>query len=110
MRLQARRHTNTQYRRELCFFLYQRSSHAGCSSYRQNLNEEPELKAKDGTFDAVVCCVSVQYMQYPERVFAEIYRVLKPGGVCIMSFSNRMFYQKAIAVSTIPALVALFAP
>jgi len=63
----------------------------------RNLNEEPELKAKDGTFDAVVCCVSVQYMQYPERVFAEIYRVLKPGGVCIMSFSNRMFYQKAIA-------------
>jgi ubiquinone/menaquinone biosynthesis C-methylase UbiE len=65
------------------------------------LNEQPQLKAKDGSFDAVVCCVSVQYMQYPERVFAEIYRVLKPGGVCIMSFSNRMFYQKAIAVSTI---------
>lgn len=76
----------------------------------QNLNEEPELKAKDGTFDAVVCCVSVQYMQYPERVFAEIYRVLKPGGVCIMSFSNRMFYQKAIAVSTIPFTSALFNP
>ena len=36
-------------------------------------------------------------MQQPERVFAEIYRVLKPGGVCIMTFSNRMFYQKAIA-------------
>ena len=28
------------------------------------------------------------------QVFAEIYRVLKPGGVCIMSFSNRMFYTK----------------
>jgi hypothetical protein len=35
-------------------------------------------------------------MQQPERVFAEIYRVLKPGGVVIMSFSNRMFYTKAI--------------
>lgn len=42
-------------------------------------------------------CCSVQYLQQPERVFAEIYRVLKPGGVCIMSFSNRLFYQKAIS-------------
>lgn len=36
-------------------------------------------------------------MQQPERVFAEIYRVLKPGGVCILTFSNRLFYDKAIA-------------
>lgn len=37
---------------------------------------------------------SVQYMQQPERVFAEIYRVLKPGGVVIVTFSNRLFYNK----------------
>jgi SAM-dependent methyltransferase len=29
-------------------------------------------------------------------VFAEIHRILKPGGIAIISFSNRMFYQKAI--------------
>jgi len=64
----------------------------------RNLNEEPQLdQFDDQTFDAVVCCVSVQYLQYPEKVFAEMYRVLKPGGVVIMSFSNRMFYQKAIS-------------
>ena len=44
----------------------------------------------------MICTVSVQYLQYPERVFAEIYRVLKPGGICIISFSSRLFYQKAI--------------
>lgn len=43
----------------------------------------------------VLC--SAQYLQQPEAVFAEIYRVLKPGGVCIMTFSNRLFYDKAIA-------------
>lgn len=32
---------------------------------------------------------SVQYMQQPEAVFAEVYRVLKPGGVAIFTFSNR---------------------
>ena len=31
-------------------------------------------------------------------MFAEVYRVLKPGGALIVSFSNRMFYEKAIRV------------
>lgn len=41
---------------------------------------------------------SVQYLQFPEKILSECYRVLKPGGCVIFSFSNRMFYQKAIAV------------
>ena len=64
----------------------------------QNLNENPRLPLEDESFDAVLNTVSVQYLQQPEVVFAEIYRVLKPGGVAIVSFSNRMFYQKAITV------------
>ena len=39
----------------------------------------------------------MQYLQRPEEVFAEALRVLKPGGVFIVSFSNRMFPDKAIA-------------
>lgn len=64
----------------------------------QNLNENPQLDFEDGSFDAVLIAVSVQYLQYPEAVFSEIARILKPGGVVIISFSNRMFYQKAIAI------------
>lgn len=64
----------------------------------QNLNENPVLPLEDCSFDAVVNTVSVQYIQYPEQIFAEVYRVLKPGGIAIFSFSNRMFYQKAIAL------------
>lgn len=63
----------------------------------QNLNEEPTLPFADRSFDAVLNTVSVQYLQQPEAVFAEIYRVLKPGGLAIISFSNRMFSQKAIS-------------
>ncbi len=63
----------------------------------QNLNENQALPFADRTFDAVLNTVSVQYLQQPEAVFAEVYRVLKPGGIAIVSFSNRMFYQKAIA-------------
>jgi len=62
----------------------------------QNLNQELKLPQTDCTFDAVLIAVSVQYLQYPEAIFSEIYRVLKPNGVVIVSFSNRMFYQKAI--------------
>ncbi|WP_017652250.1 class I SAM-dependent methyltransferase [Fortiea contorta] len=62
----------------------------------QNLNENPQLPFPDQEFDAVLNCVSVQYVQYPEAIFSEIHRILKPGGVAIISFSNRMFFQKAI--------------
>jgi SAM-dependent methyltransferase len=62
----------------------------------QNLNENPQLPLPDQDFDAVLNCVSVQYLQYPEAVFSEIHRILKPGGVAIISFSNRMYFQKAI--------------
>ncbi|MDF2386506.1 class I SAM-dependent methyltransferase [Nostoc ellipsosporum NOK] len=62
----------------------------------QNLNDNPQLPFADEDFDAVLNCVSVQYVQYPEAVFSEIHRILKPRGVAIISFSNRMFFQKAI--------------
>lgn len=66
--------------------------------FLRNLNEEPSAwPVESNSVDAVVCCVSVQYLQQPEAVFAEMHRVLKPGGVAIVSFSNRLFYEKAIA-------------
>ena len=65
--------------------------------FMQNLNQNPKLPLTDRDFDAVLIAVSVQYLQYPEAIFAEIHRILKPGGIVIVSFSNRMFYQKAIA-------------
>jgi SAM-dependent methyltransferase len=64
----------------------------------QNLNQDFKLPLEDNSFDAVLNTVSVQYLQYPEAVFAEVHRILKPSGIAIFSFSNRMFYNKAIAV------------
>ncbi len=63
----------------------------------QNLNQNPKLPLEDADFDGVLITVSIQYLQYPEAISSEIQRILKPNGVVIISFSNRMFYQKAIA-------------
>jgi SAM-dependent methyltransferase len=63
----------------------------------QDLNVDPALPAGDGAFDAVLCALSVQYLQYPEEAFAEFARVLDPDGTLVVSFTNRMFPTKAIA-------------
>ena len=63
----------------------------------RDLNADPTLPFEDGAFDAVLCAVSVQYLQYPGRVFAEVARVLAEEGICIVSFSNRLFFGKAVA-------------
>ncbi len=62
-----------------------------------NLNENPTLPLPTAEFGAVICTVSVQYMTKPIAVFAEVNRVLKPGGLFVVSFSNRCFSTKAIA-------------
>jgi SAM-dependent methyltransferase len=62
-----------------------------------DLNEEPELPFDDDTFDAVTCCVSVDYLVRPVEVFASVARVLRPDGVFVCTFSNRLFPTKAIA-------------
>ncbi|KAJ1478444.1 hypothetical protein T484DRAFT_3640395 [Baffinella frigidus] len=62
----------------------------------RDLNQNRTLPYPDSVFDAVTCALSFQYMQYPEEVVAELSRVMKPGGVAVVSFSNRMFPSKAI--------------
>ncbi len=64
----------------------------------QNLNQDPMLPLGDQAFDAAMACVGVQYLQQPLAVFAEVRRVLTPGAPFIVSFSNRCFPTKAVAI------------
>ena len=63
-----------------------------------DLNVDPVLPFDDATFDGCAVAVSVQYLVNPIEVFSEIGRVLRPLAPCIVSFSNRMFPTKAVAV------------
>ena len=62
----------------------------------RDLNQDPELPFFNRTFDAVTCCVSIDYLVQPIEVLREVARVLRPGGVVVLTFSNRCFPTKAI--------------
>jgi len=64
----------------------------------QNLNRDPSLPLADASADAAMICVSVQYLQQPVTVLREVARVLRPGGPVAISFSNRCFWTKAVAI------------
>lgn len=66
----------------------------------QDLNTNPKLPFEDNSFDVITNVVSVDYLTKPLAVFKEMNRVLKPGGLAIMSFSNRCFWTKAISIWT----------
>jgi hypothetical protein len=64
----------------------------------QNLNRAPKLPLSDATLDAITICVSIQYLEKPIDVLRECLRVLKPAGQIVISFSNRCFPTKAVAI------------
>lgn len=66
----------------------------------QNLNVDQRLPLESGSVDAALIVAGWQYLQQPEQVAAELLRVVRAGGQLIVSFSNRMFAQKATRIWT----------
>jgi SAM-dependent methyltransferase len=66
--------------------------------FLQNLNRDTVLPLPDAGIDAAMICVSIQYLQQPVAVLREVARVLRRGGPLVVSFSNRCFWTKAVAI------------
>ena len=64
----------------------------------QDLNVDPVLPLATASLDGALCCVGVQYLRRPVEVFADVRRALRPGAPVIVSFSNRCFPTKAVAI------------
>lgn len=64
----------------------------------QDLNQKHNLPFKDGSFDAILCTASIEYLTDPLAVFTEMQRLLVPSGVFALAFSNRWFPGKEIQV------------
>jgi SAM-dependent methyltransferase len=69
---------------------------AAAATVVHDLNTEPRLPFAEASFDAAVCCVSVDYLTRPVEVFADLARVVCPGGPFVCTFSNRCFPTKAV--------------
>jgi len=74
------------------------ANRAATAQVVQDLNQVKMLPFDDASLDAVVCTASVEYLIQPRDIFAEVLRVLHPGGVFVATYSNRWFPTKAIQV------------
>ena len=63
-----------------------------------DLNRDPHLPFDDDSFDAAMICVSIQYLTRPVDVLRDLARVVRAGNPVIVTFSNRCFPTKAVAV------------
>jgi SAM-dependent methyltransferase len=63
-----------------------------------DLNADPTLPFPDETFDVVLNTVSIDYLTRPFEVVGEVARVLKPGGLFLVLFSNRFFPEKVVRI------------
>jgi SAM-dependent methyltransferase len=61
-----------------------------------DLNASPRMPFADDSFDHATCCVSVDYLTDPVAVFRDVARVVRPNGLFVTTFSNRLFPTKAI--------------
>ena len=64
----------------------------------QNLNTTPQLPFADGEFDGAGLAVSVDYLTEPVAVLRDLRRVLVPYAPVVITFSNRCFPTKAVAI------------
>jgi SAM-dependent methyltransferase len=66
----------------------------------KDINADPTLPFADASFDAVVCTVSFEYLTQPHTIVVEARRVLKPGGMFVVTLSHRYFPPKVIKLWT----------
>lgn len=54
-----------------------------------HLDDAMHLSFADARFDVVICSQVYEHVPDPQRMMGEIYRVLRPGGVCYFAATNR---------------------
>lgn len=74
------------------------ANEAASVSMVHNLNAEPVILLTDDSVDAIVCTVSIEYLTNPIAILTDIRRVLRKGGIFIVTFSNRWFPTKAVRI------------
>jgi 2-polyprenyl-3-methyl-5-hydroxy-6-metoxy-1,4-benzoquinol methylase len=72
--------------------------HARETFRKENLSFEPgdamQMALPDNSFDVVVCTQIYEHVPDANKMFTEIFRVLKPGGFCYFSGNNRIMFME----------------
>lgn len=68
-----------------------RSLNASVNNLRYEPNNALELSYADHSFDLIVSCEVIEHVGMPEKMVQEMARVLRPGGIAIMTFPSREF-------------------
>lgn len=71
--------------------VHARAINAGVMNLKYEVNNALELSYPDNSFDLVVSCEVLEHVGKPEKMVQEMYRVMRPGGVAIMTFPSREF-------------------
>lgn len=68
-----------------------RSLNTDVRNLRYETNNALALTYPDNHFDLIVSCEVIEHVGQPAQMIREMYRVMKPGGVAIMTFPSREF-------------------
>lgn len=68
------------------------------------------LSFPDNHFDVIVCAGVLEYLETDHKAIQELYRVLKPEGVAIITLVNKRSYSNLIRVMTLSPIRKLISP
>ncbi|HEX6715612.1 MAG TPA: class I SAM-dependent methyltransferase [Pyrinomonadaceae bacterium] len=60
------------------------------------------IDASDSSYDQLICMAVIEYLKTPDRAMAEMARVLKPGGIAIITMPKRWHVSRVTVAATKP--------
>ena len=62
------------------------------NNLRFRVEDAMKLSYKNSSFDIVICAQVYEHVPSEEKLFSEIYRILKPGGICFLAAVNKFWF------------------
>ncbi|MFC1907532.1 methyltransferase domain-containing protein [Chloroflexota bacterium] len=69
----------------------------GIKAYELDIDKE-DLPFEDNSFDAIFCGEVIEHLFDPDNLLDEVYRVLKPGGFCIITTPNLAGWRNRLVI------------
>jgi SAM-dependent methyltransferase len=76
--------------------------YAGREGVRFKIDDIEKLDLPSSSFDQVICMGVIEYLATPDRAFAEMFRVLRPGGVACVTIPRRWHIDTFALAATAP--------